>query len=191
MSRSYLHRIGGRTTKPLLIAAYHSDPGVTLGAGFDSQGFDFRRHPWANRHILKGGFGFGALKGFVDYAGDFRRRSGIAHGVVNARASGIDRLRWNRFGGDASLYGDVRLRWAFKKLTLAVPGELGVTVGADVGRVWLQGEDSNKWHPSWNVAIFFAPFNRLMLFEVGRGQSEEKHFWVFTANVSALRFASH
>lgn len=89
----------------------------------------------------------------------------------------MDGYNWNRFAGDASLYGSAELRWAFRKIRFTVPGELGLTLRADVGRVFLDGEDSNRWHSSGSVGIFYAPFRRLMLFEAGVGYSPENTFF--------------
>jgi hypothetical protein len=342
----------GRFTKPLIVAGYHADPGLILGAGFDTQGYGFRKYPWGTRHILAGGFAIKAKKPFLDYKGDYRRENAWVHGAFHARASGIDQLRyyglgnettndledqaykisdfqfsffpaleisrgakagfgfgpiikysdsggtkedtvlgqeqpygfgkfgelglqavfrydgtdprnvlgggiktrvagayyaetwdveesfgsfegeftgniplgkpaqlslraggkklwgdfpffeaaymggsiihgynWNRFAGDASFYGGVEFRWAFAKLSsLVVPLEIGLTLGADAGRVWLDGEDSDKWHPGYGAGIFFAPFKRLMLFEIGFGKSDEKTFFVFGGNLRVIGF---
>ena len=100
----------------------------------------------------------------------------------------IHGYNWNRFAGDASLYGGLEFRWAFAKVTAAVPMEIGLTLGADGGRVWLDGEDSDEWHAGYGAGIFFAPFRRLMMFEIGYGKSDENSFFVFGANLRVIGF---
>jgi hypothetical protein len=93
---------------------------------------------------------------------------------------------WNRFAGDASLYSRIELKWAFAKLRGSVPMEIGLSVGADAGRVWLEGDSSDKWHTGVSGGIFIAPFNRLTLLEFGVGKSEERTFFTFGANLRLL-----
>jgi hypothetical protein len=51
-----------------------------------------------------------------------------------------------RFAGDASVYGNVELRIPVARVYIFVPGQLGVFGLADTGRVYLDGESSDKWH---------------------------------------------
>ena len=63
--------------------------------------------------------------------------------------------RKNRFAGDASLYGDLELRlWLFRGKLIA-PGRWGVFGFGNAGRVYLEGETSDKWHPAGGGGIFF------------------------------------
>jgi hypothetical protein len=101
----------------------------------------------------------------------------------------IHGFSFNRFAGDASLYGGLNLRWAFIKLRGgAVPTDIGITVGTDVGRMWLDGESSSKWHSGVAGGIFFAPINHVTLFEIGVGKSEEKTFFLVAANLRLVGF---
>jgi hypothetical protein len=95
---------------------------------------------------------------------------------------------WDRFAGDASLFSRLELKWAFASLKGSVPMDIGLSVGADAGRVWLSGESSNKWHTGIAGGMFFTPFNRLTLIEFGVGKSEEKTFFVFGANLRIIGF---
>jgi hemolysin activation/secretion protein len=55
----------------------------------------------------------------------------------------------NRFAGDAYAFGNAELRLRpFKHL-----GLFGL---ADVGRVFLQGEDSNHWHPGFGGGLWLS-----------------------------------
>ncbi|HJS56862.1 MAG TPA: hypothetical protein VKA01_02055 [Vicinamibacteria bacterium] len=63
--------------------------------------------------------------------------------------------RKNRFAGDGSLYGNLELRlWLFRGRLIA-PGRWGVFGFGDAGRVYLDGEQSDKWHPAGGGGIFF------------------------------------
>lgn len=52
----------------------------------------------------------------------------------------------NRFAGDASLLGSAELRLRLADTKFILPGQFGVFGLSDVGRVWFDGEDSQKWH---------------------------------------------
>ena len=95
---------------------------------------------------------------------------------------------WNRFAGDASLYGLADLKITLRHVRKLIPGELGVTLQMDAGRVWLEGEPSSKWHPSLGAGIFYAPFSRFALFEAGIGRSSERTFFLFRAQANFLEF---
>ncbi len=52
-----------------------------------------------------------------------------------------------RFRGDSALYGNAELRWWVGSRKRGVlPLRWGLTAFAESGRVWLEGEDSDKWH---------------------------------------------
>jgi hypothetical protein len=65
-----------------------------------------------------------------------------------------------RFQGHASAYGNVELRVPVSKFNFLAPGELGVFGLADVGRVWVEGESSDTWHPAVGGGISIAYLNR-------------------------------
>ena len=88
------------------------------------------------------------------------------------------RLLLDRFAGDGSLCGGVELRWAFAKITVGLPAKVGLTLAANAGRGWLEGEDSDTWHPGFGAGIFFARFKRAARLEIGFGKSDEKTFFV-------------
>jgi hypothetical protein len=69
-----------------------------------------------------------------------------------------------------------------------MPGEIGLLLGVDAGRVFVEGEKSRNWHPSYSAGIFYAPFTRYMLFEVGMGHSAESTFFLVGAKMLGLGF---
>ncbi|MDX1283478.1 MAG: hypothetical protein R3182_00625, partial [Draconibacterium sp.] len=37
-------------------------------------------------------------------------------------------------------------------------GEIGLLLFDDIGRVWLDGEDSDKWHNGYGAGFWISPF---------------------------------
>jgi hypothetical protein len=140
----------GGMTKPLMIAGYQSDPGLTVGGGFDTRAHGFRKYPWANRHILKGGFAFGVTRPFVDYKGSFRRENSRFGYVLEARFSGVDQLRYYGLGNETpGDLGEREYRVAQYQFTL-FPGVAlysadkgAVAIGPIVRYTSSSGTDSN------------------------------------------------
>jgi hypothetical protein len=95
---------------------------------------------------------------------------------------------WNRFGGDASLYGGLELNVVLAAFRSVVPGDLGFSVFGDAGRVFLDGEDSKKWHPSYGVGVFYAPFQGSSLIGVDFGNNDDGFFVLFQVRLSAFTF---
>ena len=65
-------------------------------------------------------------------------------------------LRRERFAGDASAFGNAELRLRLFDFKVLVPIDLGVFGLADVGRVFLDGEDSEKWHTGFGGGVSFS-----------------------------------
>jgi outer membrane protein assembly factor BamA len=76
----------------------------------------------------------------------------------------LNGFRKNRYTGKSSLYGSMELR--MKLLTIKsyiLPGPLGLRGFYDIGRVWMPGEHSQKWHSGYGGGIYFIPFNMFMI----------------------------
>lgn len=95
---------------------------------------------------------------------------------------------WNRFAGDALLYGGAEADFVFKKMRRLVPGDVGMSGFLDVGRVYLDGEDSSKWHPSGGVGLFYAAFQRTTLLGMKIGTNEDRWFVSFEMRLAGLGF---
>ncbi|MEO5782631.1 MAG: BamA/TamA family outer membrane protein, partial [Ginsengibacter sp.] len=73
-------------------------------------------------------------------------------------------FRKDRFSGTALLYGSVEARVKFfKSQSYILPGDVGGIGFYDVGRVWLKGESSTKWHQSYGGGFYYSPFNILVV----------------------------
>ncbi|MDB5203854.1 MAG: metallophosphoesterase [Ferruginibacter sp.] len=88
--------------------------------------------------------------------------------------------RKNRFSGDGMAYGSAELRYkVFKSKSYVLPGDVGLLGFFDIGRVWLKGENSQKWHNSVGGGLYFVPFNVVML-SATMAFSEEDRLFNFT-----------
>jgi hypothetical protein len=99
---------------------------------------------------------FGGGINFGDY--EFFQANTLG-GLTNLRG-----YRRTRFTGKSSLYNNTELRvriFSFK--TYLFPAYVGILGFHDVGRIWVNGEDSNTWHNSAGGGIWLAPFNRAVI----------------------------
>jgi hypothetical protein len=81
-------------------------------------------------------------------------------------------LRTQRYAGDAALYGSAELRLSLASAFVFVPGEIGVLGLVDVGRVYLEGEDSQRWHRGVGGGLFFSSPQRRNLVSIALARSE-------------------
>jgi Omp85 superfamily domain/Calcineurin-like phosphoesterase len=81
--------------------------------------------------------------------------------------SGTENLRGYRkyrFAGDKMLYHNLDLRIKIADFhTYLFPGAIGLLAFHDVGRVWLKGENSSKWHQGFGGGLWFAPLKRFVI----------------------------
>jgi hypothetical protein len=81
-----------------------------------------------------------------------------------------------RFAGERAAYGSLELRYhLFDGTTVLFPGRLWIFGLADAGRVWVDGEDSDEWHPSYGggvvVEMMATPIK--LIAEVARNDDED------------------
>jgi hypothetical protein len=69
-------------------------------------------------------------------------------------------LHDHRYIGDASAWGNAELRLRISRYYIILPGDWGLFGVADGGRVWLEGESSDKWHHGFGGGLWFAPLSR-------------------------------
>ncbi|WP_276133169.1 BamA/TamA family outer membrane protein [Polluticoccus soli] len=73
-------------------------------------------------------------------------------------------FRKNRFSGRSLAYNSIELRYKLADIhSYILPGAVGVIGFNDIGRVWLQNEQSHKWHHSYGGGLYYLPFNLLII----------------------------
>ena len=81
--------------------------------------------------------------------------------------------RQYRFAGQEMVFNNLEARVKlFSIASYVLPGELGLTGFFDTGRVWVDGESSDKWHTGTGGGIYFMPAG-LTLIQVIAGHSTE------------------
>jgi len=102
------------------------------------------------------------------------------HGAMLGGNESLRAFRNQRFNGKSSFYQSTDLRMGLGKVqTSFMPLRFGITGGFDYGRIWLQNEDSNKWHTNYGGSIFINGFSAFTA-NVGYYTSEEDNRVVFT-----------
>jgi hypothetical protein len=82
--------------------------------------------------------------------------------------------RVNRYAGDASAYGSAELRLALGRAQVVLPAHIGVFGLVDAGRVFLEGESSDKWHTAVGGGLSLAFLDRAHTLSVAVASSEER-----------------
>jgi hypothetical protein len=75
-------------------------------------------------------------------------------------ATSLRGVHEQRYAGDASVLGSVELRVDVARILFIVPTDFGLIGLADIGRVFLDGEQSNEWHSGFGGGIWLAPLRR-------------------------------
>ena len=111
-------------------------------------------------------------------------RFGVGHNIGKYEfqqaqyLSGTENLRGfrrNRFAGRTALYNNFEIRLKLTEFkTYFFPGQFGLLVFNDVGRVWADGESSRRWHVGNGGGIWIAPINRFVITAQYTRSKEEK-----------------
>lgn len=100
--------------------------------------------------------------------GDYPYYEAVFLGGVNT----LRGLQEQRYAGDAGIAGGAELYVPFGKAFLFVPGGVGLMGLFDVGRVYLDGEESKRWHKGYGGGFFYASpkRNHLVVLSVARSE---------------------
>ncbi|HYC33478.1 MAG TPA: hypothetical protein VEB59_14415 [Gemmatimonadales bacterium] len=82
--------------------------------------------------------------------------------------------RQNRYAGESAVYGNAELRLRLGAFNVLVPGELGIFGLGDVGRVYLEGEESDTWHGAYGGGLWLSFIERVNTISVAIAKSEER-----------------
>jgi hypothetical protein len=89
-----------------------------------------------------------------------------------------------RFAGDASLLGGVELRMRVAKIPFLVPLWAGVSGFAETGRVFLDNEQSNRWHNAFGGGVWFSIIQPEYLVSFSLARSEDEFAFYTTLGFS-------
>lgn len=81
-----------------------------------------------------------------------------------------------RFGGDASAFGSVEVRFFVARLKILVPSDVGLFTLADAGRVWVDKKSPGGWHTDAGGGIWIAPVRRELTLSVAIASSRDGIF---------------
>jgi len=86
-------------------------------------------------------------------------------------------FRFDRFAGRSRAYNNTELRWRFgDDVNLGLfRGSVGLLAFNDIGRVWIENEQSKRWHDGYGWGVWIAPLNRLVLMGTLSYSNEEKN----------------
>jgi hypothetical protein len=122
----------------------------SFGYIIPSMAFDYKLEP-SGQLVLATKF-----KGHVNLGNDFEFYQAASLGA----SDGLRGYRNQRFTGESSFYQSTDLRLNLRKVkTSIIPLYIGVYGGVDYGRVWYDGENSNKWNNSFGGGIFINGAN--------------------------------
>jgi outer membrane protein assembly factor BamA len=79
-----------------------------------------------------------------------------------------------RFGGDAEVHGTAELRQKLGRITVVLPGDVGLLGFADAGRVFFEDEDSNTWHTAFGGGLYLALIDPTHTLSLSVAKSEER-----------------
>ena len=82
--------------------------------------------------------------------------------------------RQNRYAGDAMLYASTELRLFLTKFFFILPGDFGVFGLGDIGRVYLDGESSDRWHGAAGGGIWLSFLGRANTLSAALARGEER-----------------
>jgi len=69
----------------------------------------------------------------------------------------------SRFSGDAALFGQAELRLFISQLNLIFKSKIGVNLFVETGRVFIENDSSDKWHPSYGIGLWVAYLNSTLI----------------------------
>jgi hemolysin activation/secretion protein len=80
----------------------------------------------------------------------------------------------DRFAGDAAVYTGAELRVRLFHFGGPLPGDLGGLALADAGRVWLHGEQSDRWHTAWGGGLWISVIDRSAILTTTLAKGSER-----------------
>lgn len=83
-------------------------------------------------------------------------------------------FRQTRFYGDANFYLNTEIRIRSKQLSSYIFNiPVGLFLFNDLGRVWIDGESSSRWHDGYGIGFWWAPYDMALLNVSYAGSKED------------------
>lgn len=96
--------------------------------------------------------------------------------------SNLRGYRRTRFYGQTSFYHNLDLRLKIASFRSYIfPGQFGLLAFHDIGRVWIDGENSDEWHAGKGFGIWVSPLNTLVL-NLNYAFGEDENLPTFSMN---------
>ena len=99
----------------------------------------------------------------------FAQRVGYSVNIGNdfeffqAKTLGSSKMRGisaQRYSGKKVFYHNTELRLKLGEMkSYVLPNIYGISLGIDGGRVWVDGDQSDRWHLSYGGGLWFSPFD--------------------------------
>lgn len=95
------------------------------------------------------------LKTNIQAAFNFNNKFEFYQGVKLGANTGLRGFREERFTGKSSLVGSADVRYSFDRFKIElIPIQVGLYVGADLGKLWVPSQVSDKWHNSYGGGLW-------------------------------------
>ena len=85
--------------------------------------------------------------------------------------------RFNRFAGDASMYGGAELRIPITRAVIFTRGDLGILALADIGRVSYAGDTDGGWHNGFGGGVWFQTLGQLITLTYAKGDDDGRVYF--------------
>ena len=126
-------------------------------------GFDYKLIPSGNIVLAT------KSRAHINFGNDFEFYQAAALGAN----TGLRGYRHQRFTGKRSFVQTTDVRFNLRRLKTGIlPLNIGIYGGADVGRVWLPGDDSDRWNSSVGGGVF-ADAAEMLTFNLSAFNSDD------------------
>ncbi len=104
----------------------------------------------------------------------FHEAAFIGGGGLTHSGTTVRGLYAQRYAGDSAIFGNTELRFRLSDIYFFFPGEMGLFILGDIGRVFLEGEQSKTWHNAIGGGLWISFLGRKNTFSISLARSEER-----------------
>ena len=156
--------INSRNNQVIPTRGFILDAGVKQLFGLNDQSGDLTQLRWDMSVIAsfvpQAKFVFASRLGWYHNIGDYDfPQANYLSGPTNLRG-----FRRDRFAGRTMLFNNTEVRMKLGDFTTYLfPGSVGLLAFHDIGRVWVDNDNSKTWHNSFGGGIWLAPVQRFVV----------------------------